>query len=265
VKAEEVKPKIGSIECGVVDQQQNANFAIVFAKPFSRPPTVLLTGHGKKKHSPACLVGTPTTAGFTARIIHCNGAWDQGKVHWLAICDDGGGASAALRSGVHTVAAGGDWAEEHTVGPCTSAGGTPTVILTGGGDRRHSIACLIPQPVTPLKFQARLVHTDRSWETGPVHWLATGQDELSAAIPGALCGIVEMDAGRDFDVAFALAFEHPPVVVLTAEGRDKHSIACFVDSGVTAAGFRARIVTAKHGGWDQGRLHWVAIPANVDS
>jgi hypothetical protein len=114
---------------------------------------------------------------------------------------------------------------------------------------------------TPTKLRARLIHYNRSWEQGKVQWLAADQTALSTLIPGARCGIFEVTSNADFDVTFCQAFGAPPVILLTAQGNDNHSTACMLPSKPpSSTGFTARLITSA-GGWDHGKVHWMAIPA----
>ena len=76
------------IKLGVKNVGGNGDWTITFDKAMAKPPVVLLTGLGNNDHSTSCLVGDPTTQSFKARLIHCSGAWETGKSHWIAIEKD---------------------------------------------------------------------------------------------------------------------------------------------------------------------------------
>jgi len=76
---------LAQIERGVHNVSTNADFTIIFKKPFKSAPVVYLTGQGVRNHSVACLTKPPTTTSFGARLIHIDGSWETGNVHWMAM------------------------------------------------------------------------------------------------------------------------------------------------------------------------------------
>jgi hypothetical protein len=229
---------------------QDGDIQVQFAAPYAAPPVVLLSGEGNDNHSIACLLpGTVTTEGFSCRLIQCSsGSWERGAIHWTVVDHTSLPRSYTdVQAGILSVTLNADFQIRF---PQSFNDSVPVIQLTGEGNSRHSVACVLPGTVTPEGFKCRLITASGGWEHGKIHWTA-----MHPEIPQG--GTLELNANGDVHVPFVPPFANVPIIQLTGQGKRQHSTACIVAGSVTTEGFVCRLIHRDRG-WEHGTIHWVA-------
>lgn len=134
------------MQTGILNVPKNGEMIIKFPSgAFTEPPVLILTAEGKRLHAEACIthhVKKISKDQAYVRLIHYNGQWETGRIHWMAMPKGyrneitADGRQISVQAGTLAVKSSGDKTVKYT----DTFPGIPNVVLTSDADGRHGTA-----------------------------------------------------------------------------------------------------------------------------